>query len=509
MSIRLGFTNLAIVLTFLSAVSCKKEKIDQDKPKPTTDRAELTKDSIFLYAKQVYYWNNYLPSYSVFNPRSFTRNSNQLDNFNDELLKITRYTNYENWYDSDGGLYDEPKYSYIDDSNDDGIIARKAGETMYVELDGYGNDVGLGFAYVGSEYNYQIYVKYVSPGSSAYDKKIKRGSIVKKVNGRAYGSNFNAEIDLFLNAMDGATVNLNVLAPGETVPKDLVLSKMRYKSSPVLKDTVYVRGTQKIGYLAYARFSHPDDSGPALQAAFEKFQNQGVNNLIVDLRYNGGGYVATAEKLINYIVPSQHNGKLMFTEYYNETMRTGKADLLKNQFYEDGGRNKSYFGSYDNMTSTINKGGTNYIPQLERVVFIVSESTASASELTINSLKPYTTVSLVGEKTYGKPVGFFPIRIDKYDIYYAMFESKNSLGEGGYFTGMNVDVNSDDYPYNKELGDPTEINTSVAIQQITEASSSLSSRSLILEKPNRLQTRRSLKKDGFKGMIETPDRIQK
>lgn len=504
--------SLVYVCLILGTVSCKKDRIDPDIPTSTTNRAELTKDSLFLYAKEVYLWNTALPSYSVFNPRSFTKYSDEFANYEDILLKITRYTPNENWYSSTGALYDEPKYSYIEDAQEGGVLARIPGEQSYVELDGWGNDIGLGFAYIGSDNDYYIYVKYISPGSPAAAKGIKRGSVITKVNGVSYGSNFNAEIDRFLNAIEGSSVTLTLYPPSSSVSQDIILGKTRYKSSPVFKDTVYTRGTDNIGYLAYARFSEKNDSEPALNDVFQRFASKGVNKLVVDLRYNGGGYVSSAEKLINLIIPSGFDKKTIFTEKYNETMRTGKATILKNQFYTDeNGVKKSYFGSYSNITSYADKNGSNYLTNIQKVVFIVSGSTASASELTINSLKPYfdkANIKLVGSKTYGKPVGFFPIKIDKYDVYYSMFESFNANNEGGYYAGMDVDYQIDDYPYNKSLGDPNESNTAIAISYLTNGTfpPTAKVRSMSAEK-TLLNNARSLGKDGFKGMIDRPERI--
>ncbi|ADY52299.1 peptidase S41 [Pseudopedobacter saltans DSM 12145] len=507
---RLQLQSLIGICLLFSIISCKKNKIDPDKPTETASRAELTKDSIFLYAKEVYLWNTALPTYSVFNPRSFTQNRDEFANYEAELLKITRYTSNENWYSSRGILYDEPKYSYIEEAQDGGVIANIGGEKSYVELDGYGNDIGLGLAYISrTQYDnsYDIYVKYVSPGSPAALKNIKRGSIITKVNGISYGSNFDAEIDRFLDAIDGSSVTLTLYPPSSSVSKEITLGKTRYKSSPIFKDTVYVRNTDNIGYLAYARFSEKIDSEPALDAVFQRFASANVNKIIVDLRYNGGGYVSSAEKLINLIIPQIYNGKLLFTEKYNETMRTGKATILKNQFYTDErGVKQSYFGRYDNITSYANKSASNYLANVQKVVFIVSGSTASASELTINSLKPYMDIKLVGSKTYGKPVGFFPIRIDKYDVYYSMFESFNSNNEGGYYSGINVDYAIQD-PFTKELGDPTETNIAVAITYLMNGVFPPAVQSKAAAERNILSSPRVFYNDGFKGMIERPERV--
>ena len=92
---------------------------------------------------------------------------------------------------------------------------------------------------------------------------------------------------------------------------------------------------------------------------------------------------------------------------------------------------------------------------LTRVYFLVTSGTASASELLINNLKPVMDVKLIGRKTYGKPVGFFSLRIDKNDLYIPQFQTKNSADFGDYFDGMAVDKDlSDDLT--TDFGDPAE-----------------------------------------------------
>ncbi len=147
-------------------------------------------------------------------------------------------------------------------------------------------------------------------------------------------------------------------------------------------------------------------------AVFTKFASENITELVVDLRYNGGGYVNLQQKLANFIVKSSANGSNMMTEQFNSKHITS------------------------NVTTKFEKlGGLN----ISDVYFIVSDNTASASELLINNLKPYMNVKLVGENTYGKPVGFFPIPVSDWYIFPVSFRSVNGLGEGNYFDGIQVD----------------------------------------------------------------------
>lgn len=512
---------ILLLVTFFA--SCKKDKIDTNKPTPTTNRSELTKDSIFLYAKEVYLWNNTLPTYAVFKPRDYNSSSNQLDNFNEVLLKITKYSNFENV----GGYPKETKYSYIDDLVASGQIAFKNSFRSDVNLNGDGNDTGLNFGYLGTEQDYDIVVRYVSPNS--YAKKqttISRGDIITTINGVSYGRNFDGEIDEILEALEQNTVTITGLKRETRTQFSVVLNKTSYVSSPILKDSVYTDGVKKIGYLAYARFSDEDNSVAALNSVFQKFATQNVTDLIIDLRYNGGGFVSTAEHLTNLISPARLSGQKMFTEYYNQTMQSGNATILKKQPVRDSRGNitsgnyyngKTYNSSHPDLISNFSKDNAGYLNNIQNVVFIVSGNTASSSELVINNLKPHINVKIVGRRTYGKPVGFFPIRIDKYDVYFSMFETRNSTGQAPtYYDGFVPDKDiSDDFRY--DFGDKRENNLAHAIHYLVNGSFSGSSliastkgaKTLGSANEIKVLDERGVRSKDFKGMIHLPSEMKK
>jgi carboxyl-terminal processing protease len=151
------------------------------------------------------------------------------------------------------------------------------------------------------------------------------------------------------------------------------------------------------------------------------------------------------------------------------------------------------------------------------VVFIVSGGTASASELVINSLKPHVTVKLVGLTTYGKPVGFFPVTIEnKYDVYFSLFETKNSLGQGGYYTGMTPDVSASEVPANTVMYDFGNVNDNylklalnalnlgVPVTGQAKTLSAARERSLAVQSSEVINS--DLDRNEFKGMIENRSR---
>lgn len=466
------------VLVFFA--SCKKDKVvsKDETPPPTSNRDELTKDSIFLYAKQVYLWNDALPTYTVFNPRKFTGSDN-ITNLNAELFALTRFginplTNLP--YEYNPEYTDETKYSFIDDLVADGKLAFSKNGQSSIDFNGEGNDFGFSVILLGENTNYNVFLRFASPGSPAALAGLGRGSKIEKINGRSIGTNFNGGEDVFINnALDANSITIAGKKLNGT-SFNVTLNKTKYDSSPIFKDTVLVKGAKKIGYLAYARFTDDKNSEAPLTNVFSKFSAAGVTDLVIDLRYNPGGYVTTAEHLINLIAPSSLNSKIMFEQTYNATMQAGKATILKNQPQRDQQGNLIYNNgklltyadeSYTKAANRTVFSKEGSLDNMNKVVFITTDGTASSSELVINSLKPFLTVKTVGTTSYGKPVGFFPIRIDKYDLYLSSFSTTNANGEGNYFAGIKPDAERND-DVNKDFGDPTEESLASAISFLTD-----------------------------------------
>ncbi|MBY0245067.1 MAG: PDZ domain-containing protein [Sphingobacteriaceae bacterium] len=467
-----------VITTLLLLGACKKNKT-QPSPTPVANgnRAELTADSIFLYAKQVYLWNNALPSYEVFKPRNYTSSSStDIYAMNDELFEITRFgidptTGKPFEYNPNNN--NVPKYSYIFNSSDKNPTGYIHTQKSAVDLEGYGNDLGAKIGiYDRNGNSYKIYVQAVYQNSPADKAGLVRGDEITKMNDTNIGTNINEELMLINSIFSASNLKISGIKANGT-PFTYDLQKASYQSSPIYKDKIFVSGSKKIGYMAYARFSTMENSQRYFDEIFTKFSNENISDLIIDLRYNGGGYINTAEYLINLIAPTSTNGKTMFYEYYNKTMQDGKASILMNQPLLDNNLKVQYnqgkivtYADVDYSTkgNTIIIKKTKGLSQVKNIVFIVSHGTASASELIINSLKPHVNVKLVGQTTYGKPVGFFPITIEnKYDVYYSMFETKNSNGEGGYYAGMKPDVEDDFDDAKHNFGDAEENYTKKAL----------------------------------------------
>lgn len=511
--------------------ACKKTVIPPEQPKPdpvvvpvvtTPTRQQLSLDSIYLYAQQIYYWNNRLPAIEVFNPRQYTVGSTDLINFSNEVFNVAKYSEPFEYKPGDKSA----KFSYVFDKANKNATA-SINAVSSVDLEGNGNDLGIRFGLYGSNNDYKIYITAVYDNSPAAKLGFARGDVVTKINGVRYGSNYPLEENPLNAGLSATSVTIEGFKADGTTPFNATLTKALFKSKPIYKTKVLNAEASKIGYFAYARFSNAENSIDTLDKIFKNFAAEGVSSLVIDLRYNGGGYVSTAEHLINLITPSSTNG-VMFSEYYNNTMQSGQATILKNQPLLDGAGKVRYGANgklityadinYSLAANTINFAKKGPLGNITKVVFLVSGNTASASELVINSLKPHMSVTLVGQTTYGKPIGFFPVTIEnKYDVYFSLFETKNSSGQGGYYAGMVPDFNLSELVAGDKMydfGDPKDNYLKRALT-ILAPGVVVTSGKVMSQKLNKLNTVSSsniipsdFSDREFKGMIENRFKIK-
>lgn len=450
---------ILLPLFYLSA--CKDKKTDSP-ASPSGSRSEQSADSLYLYASQTYLWYDALPSYDQFNPRQYAGGNDQLSALKAELFALVQYKINP----ATGKPYEyaiganQAKYSFVEAGN---VITGQQGT---VSLEGQGNDLGLELSVVN---NQEVFIRYVNASSPAWQAGLTRGCRIITLNGAPVSVN----AAVLNTALAQSSISLTVQKTDGS-QASVTLNKASYISSPVLKTGVINNGSKTIGYVAFARFSKLSGAQNDLDAAFTAFTNAGIEDVIIDLRYNGGGYVETAEYFANLIMPARISGQVMYTETFNSLMQNGKAEVLKGIPYLDAdrkpvmvnGRPATYFDvDYTLSGNTHKYAKKGNLQTVKNVAFIVSGSTASASELLINSLKPYLNVKLVGSKTYGKPVGFFGIGIDKYSVYMTQFKSTNAKGEGDYFDGFTPELAAAD-DVTHDFGDANEVATSKAVAWI-------------------------------------------
>jgi len=189
-----------------------------------------------------------------------------------------------------------------------------------------------------------------------------------------------------------------------------------------------------VGYLELATFISTAE--PALASAFAAFVQAGVTDVIIDLRYNGGGLVSVAESLGDYLGGATANNLVFSKTLFN----ANNAALNRSSFFQQ-------------LSSSVN---------LSRLVVIATNGTASASELVTNSMQPHADVSIVGATTFGKPVGQLGIEFCDKIIRPTAFESVNANDEGRYFDGLPADCEAPD-DLSVEVGADTDPNMTTAL----------------------------------------------
>ena len=457
---------MVITVLFILMVSCKKSGRPTPLYPPDNKRLSQILDSIYLYAEQIYLWNTQLPDSKTFNSGKYVAMPlKEMELVQTTLFDISQYAVNpvtQKPFEQNPFQPTRPKYSSVID------YITPANNIIDKTLSGSGEGWGLGMLAADKD---DIRVQYVVRGTPADNAGIIRGCRILKINGHP-ASTTESYYEFVNAAFLNNTVTLTLLDEEKNKEHTVSLSRAENVANPVYKDSIYQLNQHKVGYFSYHYFSPESNSRRFLTPIFDKFAREHISDLVIDIRYNSGGYINTCKYIANMIVPPTANGKVMFTEHYNKMMQDGKAVILAKQpiFDADGDpvmlndREATMadidFSTTANTTLFKKENGL----QLKNVYFIVSNKTASAAELLINSLKPYMGIKLIGVsfhpnepvKTYGKPVGFFDIKIDKYKVYLSLFQDKNANNEGDYFDGMPADVSlADEVRYNfGNLKDP-------------------------------------------------------
>ena len=415
---------LAVVSSAFLLTACKDPQVDPSSPgtgnataanpydrnfQGTVTDANLNRwilDSMQVY----YYWNDKLPDASTLN---FDQQPNLF--FESLLYRYNRQTRPDG--DRFSFMYDNAQ----DLKNSLSGIARTTGMEFRLNLYPSGTDNVIGR------------VLYVLPNSPAARAGVKRGDIFNKIDGQTLTrANFATLLDVSQN-IDTRTYTFVTATNGQlSTGQDKRIQAIQLAEDPVLLDTTFTVGSKKIGYLVYNQFI-TGPGGPTdrtydqkIDNAFARFKGAGINELVVDLRYNPGGYVSSALNLASLIGKGIDNSKVFYRQEYNK--------LIMDQF------NRA--GQAGGLSSRFSNKSQNVGANLQRVFVLTSDATASASELLINGLKPYMDVQVIGDTTVGKNVGSITIedryaaRKVKLGLQPIVTKSFNSLGQSDYSGGF-------------------------------------------------------------------------
>ena len=427
--------------------SCKKntDVVPDTTPATTIPAGPVTdqevNDWILSNMQTSYYWNDKIPA----NP---TKSLAPKDFFTSLLNTYNATTNP-----------DGDRFSWIDESADE-LKASLNGETR---TDGLEYKMYLRSANSSDVIGKVLYVQKNSPAAKA---GLKRGDIFYQINGQSLTlSNYQ---DLLYGAGDTKTYTLATVDATNTIVNTTATKQTTavvYQVNPVYLDSVYTIHGRTVGYFVYNQFiTGPDSLNPNLydrqvDNVFTRFKAKGVTDLVLDFRYNPGGYVTSAQNLASSVVKGADGSKIFYKKEYNKTLG---PDLEKTY-------GKDWFNGYF-LPKSSNIGNN-----LRSVTVLTTSGTASASELVINGLKPYMDVITIGTATYGKNVGSITISDKTKRIKWGMqpivTKSFNALGQSDYSTGFKPSVEVKEYTNVawKQLGDINESLLSAAIARITGA----------------------------------------
>jgi len=380
MIIIFSMKKLLLFTILISALitSCKKEEDEQPVVTGVTDA--MARDTLYYVMRQWYYWHDMMP---------VIKKEDYKDPY--ELLEAMRYKTLDKW-------------SFVADYDE--FTAEMQGEFV-----GHGIRIGV-------DDDLKARIAMIYSKSPLYAQGVRRGWIVKSVNG----------INIAQTLIDGdATAYNNAMGPGTAgitnkfvfVKPDLTEVEISSTKSSFITNSVIHFDTLKLssgitGHLVFESFIEP--SPKELAIAFDFFEASDIKELILDLRYNSGGYLSVANTLAGEIL-----GKT----------QAGTGSVFTTLKYNNKNQDQNYSFKIENSQNSLS---------LTRVVVISSRRTASASEAVMNGLKPYMNVISIGDTTSGKPVGMngWPVA-EKYFYWPITFKVVNKNNEGDYFEGIPPD----------------------------------------------------------------------
>lgn len=414
---------LAVLILALFYVSCQK---DDDNIIYSEGTNEYNNQWIYEQMKRYYYWNNEIPD-------------------NIDLSQFPKDYFFSL-------LFHQDRFSYA--------YHPSIPESMPSTLR---SSFGMDISFILYEGNVYGVVLYVLSGSPAQNNGLKRGQLITTINNIPVSqTNYNTLYETMGNA-DNVSFTIVEFTEetgfSQPVSKELT-SYYTFLQAPLYN--IISIGDKNIGYLQISHF----DVGLAqsLRNIFNEFKSQNVNEVVLDLRYNGGGDVSSATALSILLAPNIDQDDLFITFIGNqnggEINQSFKQALEMNEFNVD-------FNQLRQSNILLN-----------RVFVLCGKNTASASEIIINNLNPYMNVITIGETTRGKDMAGFPIQDNRlpdspgWTIYPVIYKLYNALGQGDYNDGISVDIELDELSQIElfPLGDQIELLFNEAINNITGSS---------------------------------------
>ncbi|HTV78013.1 MAG TPA: S41 family peptidase [Steroidobacteraceae bacterium] len=335
------------------------------------------------------------------------------------------------------------------------------------EQAGYGVD----FEVIAATPPRQIVVAYLDPSASGAAATLARGTLIESIDGVDAVNDDTSSGVATLNAglqpsAAGQTHTFTVLDPGSSTPRTVQLLSTNVTQTPVPVATAVTANGGKVGYILFN--DHIATAEAELISAFTSLQSQGVSDLVLDIRYNGGGYLDIASEVAYMIAGAAQTGGRtfelqQFNSQYPSLNPVTNATITPTLFHST------------SQGFSVPSGQALPSLNLSRVFILTGTQTCSASESIINSLRGVNVqVILVGSTTCGKPYGFYPqdncgttyfsiqlrgVNDQGFGDYPAGFSPGNTLDPAGVvIPGCSV---ADDFSH--ALGDPAEAQFSEAL----------------------------------------------
>lgn len=420
------------ILALLAVLALGFSSCSDDDPKPDESKVsnvpiEVQKINGFIYENMTayYFWEDRIPNLDYrFEEDSY------------ELFEKCTYRTEDRW-------------SFITDDYQ-GLVDM---------LSGVSTSTGYGFRlYYRDEDNSQDvigFIEYVEQGSPGDEAGLKRGDVFYKIDDVVItASNY---MDLIYK--DNFKLTLGTLNADRSVTElspSVNIISVELQSNPILYSDVISYEGSTIGYLVYTSFL--DEYNTQLETIFADFKAQGVDNLVIDLRYNSGGAVTSAILMSSMVAPASATGDVLLRTAYNPALTSYLQGEYGNGF------------NIDRLESNVNN------LDLSKVYVLTTFKSASASEMVIYGLEPHMDVVQIGEQTHGKYYGSITLS-DTDNHNWAMqpivMRAENKDNSIDYTQGLIPDISKKDFVVAfsgqeiYQLGDIREDFLAVALKDIT------------------------------------------
>jgi carboxyl-terminal processing protease len=386
----------ALLLTALVLASCGGSPPTQPQETPASDCTASGQVGFVRQAmRDIYYWYRQLPDPD---PSTFATP--------EAYLEAVRYRTLDS------------HFSYI--------TSKAANDAYYSES----RFVGFGFSSKQTG-ELELRVAQSFPGGSAAEAGLDRGDYLESIAGRSVADLLRTGDLATALGPDQVGFSADFTWRSRGGEHHAATLTKRVVTIPTVSQTAVLG---RVGYVHLRNFVTP--SVAALDAAFTRLREAGASDLVLDLRYNGGGLVSVAQHLGGLIGGPALAGQV-FVQFVHNDKNSARDTSLR----------------LESLTPALG---------VSRLVVVTTRASASASEAMINGLRPYMDVEVVGDTTFGKPVGQYGFDFCDKVLYPVSFLVTNRRGEADYFSGIPADCAADD-DLDRPLGSPEEASLAEAL----------------------------------------------